>query len=181
MSQQDGDGQLARLREQYPTPEVTSQRLREELQAFGETVRAASAHWHTRLPGREWSPAQEAEHVVRVNESTGRLIRLLLSERELRAAPEQPGVLKGGKRQAPPGTEPGPGEELDTLLKRHREAGEVLSGLHAEPNPARTYFHPFLGQLDALDWLRMTTWHMGEHRRALRRGLEGLAAEGKAP
>lgn len=178
MSGVDQD-QLIKLREAYPTPEVTAERLREELRAFGETVRAASAHWHTRLPEREWSPAQETEHVIRVNESTGRLIRLLLSDRELRAGPEQPGVLKEGRRQAPPGLEPGEGEELETLLERHRAAGEVLAGLHAEPNPARTYFHPFLGQLDALDWLRMTAWHMASHRRALRRGLDRLSAEGK--
>ncbi|SMB92435.1 DinB family protein [Deinococcus hopiensis] len=172
-------GQLAQLREAYPTAEVTAERFREELRAFGETARAAVTHWHTRLPEREWSPAQETEHVIRVNENTGRLVQLLLSDRELRAGPEQRGVMKDGKRQAPPGTEPGAGEEFGPLLERHAQAGEVLSALQPEANPARTYFHPFLGQLDGLDWMRMTTWHMAAHRRALRRGLEQLAAESK--
>jgi len=165
---------LAQLYEQYPTPAHTAQGLEEELQAFSAVMRLAAPHWHTPLPGRAWSPAQEAEHVVLVNESAGRLVGLLLSDRPLRALPQVPGRTENGRRLAPPGTEPGSGEALETLLDRHARSSALLAEFRPEPDPARTFVHPFLGPLDALDWLRMAAWHMGHHRRAMERGLAGL-------
>lgn len=167
---------LMQLRERYPTPAQTAQGLGEELQAFGAALRPAAPHWHTRLPGRAWSPAQEAEHVLLVNEHTGRLVRLLCSDRPLRVMAQEPGRTENGRRLAPPGTEPGPGETLEALLERHARSSALLAEFRPGPDPERTWVHPFLGPLDALDWLRMAAWHTGHHRRAMARGLAELGA-----
>ncbi|WP_034387643.1 DinB family protein [Deinococcus sp. YIM 77859] len=174
MTLPSSEEQLALLRATYPTPEGLSAQLEREFAALAQTMRAAAPHWHTPMPGRTWSPAQEAEHTILVNEGTGRVVRLLLSERPLRPVPLEPGRTAQGKRLAPPGTEPGPGEALETLLERHAAAGPLLSGARAAPNPERTFPHPFLGELDALDWLRMAAWHTRHHRQAIERGLAAL-------
>lgn len=168
--------QLAALRSIYPTPEVVAERLRGELDELDATIRAAGAHWNTLQPGREWTPAQEAEHAVLVNEGSGKLARLLLSDKAIRQPPEVPGILKGGKRVAPPGTEPVGDQTPDALLARSAATRELLT-VHAPANPQRTYFHPYMGQLDALDWLRMATYHTRHHRKAIERGLDKLSGK----
>lgn len=172
---------LAQLHETYPTPEQTAWALAAELGAFGAAMRSAAAHWHTPLPGRTWSAAQEAEHVILVNEQTGRLVGRLLSERPLREGPREPGQTHQGRRLAPPGTEPGAGETLEVLLERHAGSSLRLAGWRPGPDPGRTFFHPFLGPLDALDWLRMAAWHTGHHRRALERGQAEFNAASTVP
>ncbi|GMA14149.1 DinB family protein (plasmid) [Deinococcus metallilatus] len=180
MTPRTPEEQLAALQAVYPTPEVVALQLDRELAALEETIRAAAPHWSTRMPGRDWTPAQEAEHAILVNEGTGKLVRLLLSDRPLREAPQQPGQTENGKRLAPPGTEPGAGEALDTLLTRHAAASALLAGVRADPNPDRTFFHPFMGKIDALDWLRMATWHTRHHRKAIQAGLDHLNAGERA-
>lgn len=178
MTLPNAEEQLAALHALSPTPEAVADRLRRELDAFEQVLREAEATWDRRMPDREWSPAQEAEHVILVNEGTARIVRLLLSDKPLREVPEQPGRIVNGRRLAPEGTEPGPGQPLSTLLDRHAAARALLVEFQPEPNPARTFYHPFLGRLDALDWLRMTTWHTRNHRKAMRAGLDRLKADG---
>ncbi|GAA5512161.1 hypothetical protein Dcar01_00875 [Deinococcus carri] len=177
MTQPSPQEQVAALRTAFPTSEVLAQRLEQELDAFEQTLRAALPHWDTRMPDRTWSPAQEAEHTILVNEGTGRIVRLLLSEKPLRPTPQEPGrTTEDGRRLAPAGLEPGPEQPLEALLARHAATRALLEQVRAEANPGRTFFHPFMGMLDAQDWLRMTTWHTGSHRRSLQRGLERLNA-----
>lgn len=180
MTQPGVQDELAALRAAYPTPEAAGRGLRRELEAFEATMRRAAAHWNEVQPGRTWTPAQEAEHTIRVNEGVGRLVRLLLSDKPLRETPHQPGRLENGRRVAPPGTEPGLGEALDTLLARHAATLAPLAEVRAEPNPERTWPHPFLGPIDALDWLRMAAWQTGHHRRTLEAGLARLDAGERA-
>lgn len=168
--------ELAALRAALPTPEAVSSRLRRELGAFEQAMHAAAAHWHTRLPGRDWTPAQEIEHTILVNEGTGRVVRLLLSGKPLRDVAVAPGQLRDGRRVAPAGTEPGPDQPLDTLLARHAASRALLEEVQADPDPQRTFPHPFLGQIDALDWLRMAAGQTGHHRRTLQAGLDRLNA-----
>lgn len=177
MTSPHAEEQLVLLRATYPTSAVLAEQLARELAAFEQALRMAASHWHTLLPGRAWTPAQEAEHTILVNEGTGRIVRLLLSDRPLRAGPQEPGRTENGKRLAPAGTEPGPGEELGVLLARHAAAAARLRELHAAPNPERTFVHPFLGPLDALDWLRMATWHTRHHCQAIARGLAQLTGD----
>lgn len=161
------------LRRLGATGDEVAARLTRELDAFETVVARSQARWHEPLPGREWTAAQEAEHVILVNESSARIAALLASVRPLRAAPRIPGEEVGGRRQAPEGTRPGPGQSWEALAGRHAAAREQLLTLAGQirDDPERTFFHPFMGDLTALDWLRMATYHVGHHRRQ----LEGAA------
>ncbi|WP_102128159.1 DinB family protein [Deinococcus planocerae] len=180
MTQPGLDEQIAALRAALPTPEAVAAELDRELTAFAESLRAAEPHWHAPMPGRTWTPAQEAEHTILVNEGTARVVRLLLSDKPLRETPGQEGRTENGRRLAPQGTEPGPGEDLATLLARNEATRPLLAGVRAGPNPARTFHHPFLGPIDALDWLRMAAAQTRHHRTTLRAGLDRLSAGGHA-
>lgn len=175
-AQASAQEQLAALHAAFPTPEAVASGLRRELGAFEQTMRGAEVHWHARMPGRDWTPAQEVEHTILVNEGTAKVVRLLLSGKPLRETPQQPGQLRGGRRLAPAGTEPGPPQPLDVLLARHAATRAVLDGFQAQPDPARTFPHPFMGRIDALDWLRMAAGQTGHHRRTLQAGLDRLNA-----
>ena len=54
-----------------------------------------------------------------------------------------------------------------------------LLAVAAPADPGRTFYHPFMGQLDALDWLRMAAYQTRHHRQAVERGLAALG--GAAP
>ncbi|MDL2345844.1 DinB family protein [Deinococcus sp. MIMF12] len=167
--QEDWAQAAAMLRRLGTTGDEVAARLKRELDAFEAAVTRSQDRWHERLPGREWTAAQEAEHVILVNESSARIAGLLASDRPLRAAPRDPGVEVGGKRQAPEGTRPGPDQPWDALAGRHAAVREQLLTLaeRAGDAPERTFFHPFMGDLTALDWLRMAAYHVGHHRRQL--------------
>ncbi|MBB5233949.1 DinB family protein [Deinococcus budaensis] len=169
MTQAEWSGSVATLRSLGSSPAEVGARLERELNAFEAAVAAAQPRWHQRLPGREWTAAQESEHVILVNESSARIAALLVSDRALRPTPQVPGEQIGGKRVAPPGTVPGPDQPWEALAGRHAAArAALLAGLErATDNPERTFFHPFMGELTALDWLRMAAYHVGHHRRQL--------------
>ncbi|EYB68571.1 hypothetical protein DEIPH_ctg020orf0004 [Deinococcus phoenicis] len=167
---------MAALRAFYPTSEVALAQLHREIDAFEQALHGAAPHWGTRMPGRDWTPAQEAEHTILVNEGTAKLARLLLSERPLRETAPQEGRTENGRRLAPPGTEPGPEQPLETLLARNAATRALLAGVQADPNPDRTFPHPFMGNIDALDWLRMAAWHTRHHRKTLQAGVDRLTA-----
>ncbi|WP_293914062.1 DinB family protein [Deinococcus sp.] len=165
-------------------PAEVAERLERELAAFSETARRAQPDWHRPLPERTWTPAQESEHVLLVAESTVKIVRLLLSDSSLR---ETPRVLIGtdeqGRRQAPAGTEPGPDQPWNALAGRYSALTPALRGLALsvpEPlaplEPARMFWHPALGDLDALDWLRTAAFHTRHHRHSLQAGLDALKA-----
>lgn len=166
--------QLASLSAVYPTPEALITGMRQELTAFEATMRGAAPYWNTRMPGRDWTPAQEADHTIIINEGTGRLVRLLLSDKPLREPPQEPGVTEGGRRLAPASTLPGPDQPLETLLARHAATYALLE-VHAEPDPERTFYHPFMGKIGALDWLRMAAYQTRHHRLSLQAGVDQLA------
>ncbi|ACO45373.1 DinB family protein [Deinococcus deserti] len=154
------------------TPDEVRARLAAELDAFENELRARQADWSRPQAGREWSPAQEAEHVLLINEGITRLVGLLMSERELRPLPQTPGVLKDGKRQAPAHTLPSAEglawDELDSRWTQHRTRLEAAAA-QVRDVPERTMWHPFYGELDALNWLRMVAGHLDSHRRLLKR------------
>ena len=166
--------QLTDLKAVYPTPEALIEGMRQELGAFEATIRGAAPFWNTRMPGRDWTPAQEADHTIMINEGTGRLVRLLLSEKPLRDVPEEPGVTEGGRRLAPPGTEPGPDQPMEAVLARHAATRDLLE-VYAEPRPERAFYHPFMGKIGALDWLRMAAYQTRHHRLSMQAGVDRLA------
>ncbi|WP_104992541.1 DinB family protein [Deinococcus sp. NW-56] len=159
----------AGLRRLGTTGDEVAARLTRELDAFEAVVARSQDRWHQPLSGREWTAAQEAEHVILVNESSARIAALLASDRPLRPTPRVPGEEVGGKRQAPEGTRPGPDQSWEALAGRHAAVRAQLLMLveHAGDDPERTFFHPFMGDLTALDWLRMAAYHVGHHRRQL--------------
>lgn len=165
---------VAGLQSGYPTPEITAQRLQEELTALSAAIRAAGAHWQTLLPEREWTPAQEAEHAILVAEGTGKVVRLLTSDKPIQRGPEVPITYRNGKRLAPEGTIPEGTFAPEDLLARLDALSPRLNVL-VQPNAERTFFHPAMGHLDALTWLRMAAWHTRHHRKAIERGLAALA------
>lgn len=152
------------------TPDEVRARLKAELDSFETHLRTRQHDWAAVQPGREWSPAQEAEHVLLINQSIAPLFKLLTSDKELRPMPQVRGTLKDGKRQAPPMSQPSAAglawEDLDTRWAEHRAQLTAAAELVRE-TPGRTYWHPFYGELDALDWLRMVTGHLYSHRRLL--------------
>ncbi|GGL83267.1 hypothetical protein GCM10010840_21250 [Deinococcus aerolatus] len=152
------------------TAEEVRTRLSVELDRLEAQLRGRQADWNTTQPGRDWSPAQEAEHVLKIDNSIVPIMRLLLSDKPLRPMPQVPGQLKDGKRQAPDFTLPSETglsfAALETEWAEHRRTLEETAA-RVEPTPGRTFWHQFLGELDALDWLRMITVHLRAHRKLL--------------
>ena len=68
-----------------------------------------------------------------------------------------------------------PDQSLEALLERHA-ATRTLLEVHAEADAARTLYHPFMDDLDALDWLRMAAYQTRHHRLSIQAGLDRLNA-----
>ncbi|GHG07873.1 hypothetical protein GCM10017783_20600 [Deinococcus piscis] len=164
------------LRQFGASPAEVQTALRTQLEAFEAELRAREDDWTATQPGRDWSPAQEAEHVVKINTGIIRLLGLLLSDRELRPLPQTPGVLRDGKRQAPAHSLPSetglPWAGWQTVWSEHRTALEAVAA-DVRETPGRTAWHPYFGELDALNWLRMVTAHLHSHRALLERSRRG--------
>lgn len=152
------------------TPEEVRTRLGVELDRFEAQLRSRQDDWTVTQPGRDWSPAQEAEHVLKIDTSIVPLLRLLLSDKALRPMPQVPGEIRNGKRQSPDALLPSdaglPFEALDTTWAEHRQKLEEVAAQVRE-TPGRTFWHQFFGEIDALDWLRMVTVHLRAHRKLL--------------
>ncbi|MFC5847642.1 DinB family protein [Deinococcus petrolearius] len=167
------------LRAMGETPDEVRARLSTELERFEAQLRRRRGDWTRPQPGRDWSPAQEAEHVLLIDTGVMRILGLLLSGREVQPMPQVPGALKGGKRQSPASAVPSAeGLAWDTWEARwaeHRAALEqVAAGVRQTPD--RTFWHPFFGELDALDWLRMVVGHARSHRKLLERSAAEAGA-----
>lgn len=150
-----------------------ARRLEQELHAFEEAAHDAGQSWSELLVGRDWTFAQECEHVVLVNEASAKIARLLLSDKPLRPAPPMAGEVIDGRRQAPAGSLPGPGLPWSELGPRHEASRHsLLSAVRGGPERSeRTFPHPFLGPLSALDWVRMACAHTRHHRRQIESSL----------
>lgn len=170
------------LRHFGQTPDEARTRLKAELDAFEQHLQKREADWTRTQPEREWSPAQEAEHVMKINDSITRVLGLLLSDKELRPVPQTVGELRGGKRVAPAFSEPSAAglsrQDWQTQWATHREALEkVAAGVRETPQ--RTFWHQYYGELDALNWLRMVNGHLYSHRQLLEKSenWEGSPAQ----
>lgn len=156
---------------QYGSGAALSAQLDAELQSLAEVIRQSSGEvWPRVMPGREWSPAQEAEHIVMSNEGSSKVIRLLLSDKPIPDVPQTYTDVKDSKRLAPPGTVPTGEATAEDLLARVEASRKWLS-LQADSPSERKFFHPAFGQMDALHWLRVTAWHTKHHREAMAAGL----------
>ncbi|WP_027483188.1 DinB family protein [Deinococcus pimensis] len=155
------------------TPQEVAARLEQELDAFERAAASAQDRWDTLMPHRAWTYAQEAEHIVVVNEGSARIARLLLSDRPLRPVEVPRGQLANGRRLAPEAMLPGPGQPWTALRERHAASREALltAARQGHETPDRTFPHPFMDDLDALGWLRMAAYHTRHHRRQLEKSV----------
>ena len=170
---------VAWLRAFGKSPPDVAERLERELMAYAAAAGRAAPHWHTQMPDRTWTPAQESEHVVLVNEGSAKVARLLLSDKALRPTPQHPIEADvQGRRLAPPGTVPGEGQAWDALLGRHNavQAALMAAARQAPEASERRFWHGAMGELTALDWLRMAAYHTRHHRKKLEAGLSALEA-----
>lgn len=162
------------------TPAETAQHLRTALTEFETALAQCETRWF--VPVREhlgadepsryqgfWSPAQQAEHVLKANAGFGKVIHLLNGARELPDLPREFGPLHEGRRVAPENLEPGEGLPWAQLEPQWRETNTRLLAVVEATDSAssRTFWHRYLGDLNAFDWARMTCWHVRDHRRQL--------------
>ncbi len=142
-------------------------RLAHELSAFAALPEQLSDVWAVPLRPGAWSLAQTTEHVLRVNVSVSKVLRLLRQDAPPSQGNHTPLARVGGRVQAPAFSLPGPPRpwaalegswlEMTSRLQREAAASRVWQG--------RTWVHPFFGDLDALGWLASASFHMAHHRR----------------
>ena len=152
------------------TPEQMRTELDKAFERFEAGIPEALPHWLAAPADGRWSPAQVTEHVVIVSEGVARIVGLLLSGKPLRSVPAEPGETIDGRRVAPASLVPGAGSDWAELEPRWQASHAELSAVagHLEgADPSRRFPHPFMGELDAHDWLRMATFHIRHHRRQL--------------
>ncbi|RJF73119.1 DinB family protein [Deinococcus cavernae] len=162
------------LRSFGDSPEDVSRHLQAELDALEGHLGTRQGDWTRVQAGREWSPAQELEHVLAIGRAGGKAIHLLLSEKELRAFPQLQGELKEGKRQTPDFARPSPDglawEAWTEAWQTHRQELEGAAA-RLRATPERRLWHPYFGELDALDWMRSLVGHLRGHRELLERSV----------
>ncbi|MBB6097045.1 hypothetical protein HNR42_000459 [Deinobacterium chartae] len=151
------------------TPADALARLEAELDAFEAQARRleAQGRWTQAPASGGWSPAQIAEHVLKVNVGCSKAVHLLRSGRDLPPLPRVPGSYQDGRRQSPPAMLPGDGQPWASLEAAWQQARTRLhAAVQAEgPWPDdRCIFHPFLEDLNALQWLQMAAYHTAHHR-----------------
>ena len=140
-----------------------AERLEREYSQFAASVARAQPYWHTLLPDRTWTPAQEAEHTILVSEGSAKVAALLLSDKPLRPTPHEHVASDAqGRRVAPPGTVPGEGQTWSELEARHAASLIALQSAarRAQDGSERKFWHGAMGELTALDWLRMAAYHV---------------------
>ena len=158
-------------------PDTARASLRRELEVFRALPTRLAEVWLVpRAPGT-WSPAEVSEHVLKVNVALSKTLHLLRRDEPPPEGPRTPGVLKDGRAQAPIFSHPGapaPWAELEPawLEMERRLLAEVAQTSRWYE---RTRFHPYFGDLNALEWVQAGALHMAHHRRQLE--LSGREAE----
>lgn len=151
------------------TPASTAQALREAVAEFERTLELTRNRWFVPVADGRWSPAQQAEHVLKSNATFSKVIHLLGSDRTLPDLPRVPGELRDGRPVAPANLVPGDGEAWEVLEVQWREVHDRLARETERIDPAngRTIWHPYFGALDAFGWARSAVFHTHHHREQL--------------
>ncbi len=121
-----------------------------------------------------WSPAQQAEHVLKATISFSKLVYVLGGDKPLPAVPRGRGPLSPeGRRVSPAGFLPDGGLTWEDWQAKWSEInGRFLSEVErVDPVSTRVFWHPYLGDLGALDWARVAALHTRSHRQQL--GVSG--------
>ena len=150
-------------------PETAKSALTRELAAFRSLPEELTVVWLEPPAPGAWSPAQVTEHVLKVNVSMSKTLRLLRRDAPLPEQARTPGKLLGGKAQAPDFAHPGEPQPWAALEPQWDEMQRrLLSEVEQTQDwRSRTWFHPYFGDLDALGWVQAAALHMAHHRRRL--------------
>jgi hypothetical protein len=142
--------------------------LERERAAFEAMWPELQDRWKVPLQEGAWCPAQVVEHVLKASTGFSKVLYLLRRDAPLPDVPKVPGTYKGGRPQAPDSAIPGDPQPFEALEPTWREVHDRLlkEAVVAQPSE-RTFFHPFMGDLDALGWVRMSAYHLAHHRKQL--------------
>jgi len=161
------------------TPDDVAARLQAALEEFEATLQAftrgGDERWFQPLAAGKWSAAQQAEHVLKANVSFAKIAYLLGTDRPLPDVKREPGALVDGKPVAPDFLQPGPGVPWPELEGEWRASHDrVLKTVRSvNPEGARVFWHPLLGDLTAMQWTQVAVYHTRSHHKQLMAGQEG--------
>ncbi|GGJ24124.1 DinB family protein [Deinococcus roseus] len=154
------------------TPSEVLSRLHQEIQHFQESALNKQDHWFEPRETEAWTPAQITEHVILVSKVMSRVLTAYQLP-EFPDFPKTPGTYQNGKMQSPSYAQPSEGKPWENLepewIKTHIRLVQTAEKV---PNwqDERTVFHPFFGEMNALEWLQLATYHLIHHRRQLNAG-----------
>lgn len=145
------------------------ERLHQEIRRFQDTVIHSQDHWLVARAEGAWSPAQIAEHVMLISKSMAQVLRAYQAP-EMPTFPRLPASYVNGKKQSPAYALPGEGKPWSELepdwVKTHIRLVQAAEGV-TNWQDQRTVHHPYFGDLNALEWLQMATFHLIHHRRQI--------------
>lgn len=133
----------------------------------------------TRRKPEQWSPAEELEHIGLVEESGGKVIRMLrkVARGQMELPPAAPSgqTRPDGRPMAPPAVQPKGGLSRQEVLDKLRAVRERLllevaengAGIAAPP----TFRHPFFGDLTAQGWLQTLVYNEQHHLEQIKERL----------
>lgn len=153
------------------------ERSRRELLHLAEHL--SDEQFFTRRKPEQWSPAEELEHVALVEESGGKVIRMLrkVARGQMELPPAGPSgqTRPDGRPLAPSPVEPKGGLSRQEVLDKLRAVRERLllevaeSGAGIAQPP--TYRHPFFGDLTAQGWLQTLVYNEQHHLKQIKARL----------
>ena len=168
------------LERQGATPEAVQSRIGRASALLDTRLEAVpeSAFYNPTAP-EKWSPAEIADHVIRVNRLIAQALQIGLrrtTDPDLVILRMPRGhVTPEGNTIAPDGTEPAPGRDRDAL-KTELEAGFAdISLLAHDLNTAdglniTCVDQSFFGEMNARECLQLIAWHTAHHARQLPEG-----------
>jgi uncharacterized damage-inducible protein DinB len=150
---------------------------------FHRAAQVTSGRWNTPRAEGKWSPAQEVKHVILAyeaftNDLTGAARMRLVGtpfKRMLWRAIGLTMILWGRRipprARAPRESRPAEGDhEQQALLNEFRERTTAFDAIFRktwQDDPAKRVVHPYFGELDLVDAIRMCTVHTRHHAAVL--------------
>ena len=137
---------------------------------FSESL-ASLNDLHTPVTEGKWSPAEIADHVVRVNKLLSGAVARTAKGREPLSLPRGK-VSSEGRPISPEAGVPEPGRSLEALLDDLQSTREDVTNAAREAEGVNKenelcMVQPFLGPLSVLECLQLASWHVRHHHRQL--------------
>lgn len=152
-------------------PEAVKASLERELTRFEVLPEGLSETWTRPLSEGRWSPAEVTEHVLNINIGMSKTLHQLRRSTPPQQVERTPGRLVEGRAQSPAFGLPGEPQPWSALAPRWAQMRARFSEEVAATTVWRgpTWFHPYFGDLDALEWVQAAALHMAHHRKQLER------------